>query len=43
MVKDVPENSVTIIRSVESIVKEEVLDNKWIANNYQVTTQFRKK
>lgn len=32
--KDVPENSVTVIRGVESIVKKEILDNKWVMNNY---------
>lgn len=34
VVKDVPSNSVTVIRSVESIVKEEVLDNRWVINDY---------
>lgn len=34
VVKDVPSNSVTVIRSVESIIKEEDLDNRWVTNNY---------
>lgn len=34
VVKDVPSNSVTVIRNVESIVKEYVLDNEWVMNNY---------
>ena len=34
VVKDVPSNSVTVIRNVESIVKEDVLDNEWVMNNY---------
>ena len=34
VVKDVPENSVTVIRGVESIVKEGTLDNRWVRNDY---------
>lgn len=34
VVKDVPPNSVTVIRGVESIQKDFELDNEWIANYY---------
>lgn len=33
VVKDVPANSVTVLRNVETIVKDQVLDNAWIPNN----------
>ena len=32
VVKDVPANSVTIIRNIETIQKEEVLDNTFVSN-----------
>ena len=35
VVKDVPPNSVTVIRNVESIIKEEKLDNRWVMNKYE--------
>ena len=35
IVKDVPANSVTIIRGVESIIREEKMDNEYIVNPYQ--------
>ncbi len=33
VVKDVPANSVTVLRNVETIVKDQELDNTWISNN----------
>lgn len=33
VVKDVPPNSVTVIRNIQSIIKEEPLDNHWISAN----------
>lgn len=32
VVKDIPANSVTVLRSVDTIVKDEELDNTWIIN-----------
>ena len=32
VVKDVPANSVTVIRGVESIIKEELMDNTFVSN-----------
>lgn len=32
VVKDVPANSVTVIRSIETIQKEEMLDNTFVSN-----------
>ena len=36
VVKDVPENSVTVIRGVESIKKDYELDNEWVVNDYKM-------
>ena len=32
VVKDIPANSVTVLRSVDTIVKDEELDNTWVIN-----------
>ena len=34
VVKDVPANSVTVIRHIETIVKDIELNNTYVANNY---------
>lgn len=36
VVKDVPANSVTVLRNVDTIVKNEELDNIWIPNNSKI-------
>ena len=36
VVKDVPPNSVTVIRGIESIVENGELDNEWIRNDYRI-------